>query len=141
MLIKDEETFAMIWKAVVERTMEVSSDEGLETEDCALSTILIWMVWPGIQVLGTAALIHLTSYNLPHAAPLSHIPSPAEPNMLLDGNCDASPPKHAVAVLSRSTKHNKFVIYELIIYFQAYILYRCFSGKNRWVSRERLFSF
>jgi len=41
MLIKDEETFAIISKAVVERTMEVSPDEGLETEDCALSTILI----------------------------------------------------------------------------------------------------
>jgi hypothetical protein len=40
---------------------------------------------------------------------LSHIPSPAEPNMLLDGNCDASPPKHAVAVLSHSIKHNNFI--------------------------------
>lgn len=106
MLINGEETFAMTWKAVMERTMEVSSVEGLETDDCALSTILIWTAWPGMQVLGTAALMHLTSYTLPHAAPLFHIPSPAEPNMLVDGNCDAPSPKHSVAVLSQFIYHN-----------------------------------
>lgn len=98
MLIKEAEALAMARKAVEERTTEVASEEGREREDWALSTILIWMVWPAMQVRGAAALMHLTSYSLPHAAPLSHIPSPADPNMLLDGNCDASPPKHAVAV-------------------------------------------
>jgi len=99
-LMNAAEALAIVSKAVVERTMVVSSVEGLETEVSARSTILIWMVWPGMQVRGTRALIHRTKYCLPHAAPLSHIPSPAAPNRLLDGNCSASLPKQAVAIWS-----------------------------------------
>ena len=55
------------------------------------------MILSGRQVPGTAALMHLTRYCLPHAAPLSHILSPAAAKMLLDGKCDGEFPKQAVA--------------------------------------------
>jgi hypothetical protein len=79
---------AMEPKAVEERTIVAPFDEGLDLDVCARSTILTWMIWSGRQVLGTAALMHLTRYCLPQAAPLSHIPSPAAANRLLDGKCD-----------------------------------------------------
>lgn len=87
----------MAANAVVESTMVASFLEGRDTEVSARSKTLIWIVFPGMQVFGTAALMHLTKYCLPQAAPLSHIPSPADPNKLLDGNCDASLPKQDVA--------------------------------------------
>lgn len=87
-LINGAEGSAMVPNAGVARTMVAPSDEGLDLDVCARSTILTWTIWSGRQVLGTAALIHLTKYCLPQAAPLSHIPSPAAANMLLDGNCD-----------------------------------------------------
>ncbi|KAI6680138.1 hypothetical protein NL676_034019 [Syzygium grande] len=71
--------------------------EGREDEDSARSTIRTWIVWLGMQVPETEALMHRTRYCLPHDAPLSHIPSPAAAKRLLDGNCDGSLPKHAVA--------------------------------------------
>ena len=104
--MKAAEGLAIVPKAVVERTMVVSSLEGLETEESARSTILIWMICPGMQVRGTRALMHRTKYCLPQAAPLSHIPSPAAPNRLLDGNWSASLPKHAVAVCIYIYDHN-----------------------------------
>uniref|UniRef100_A0A2P2J5E6 Uncharacterized protein n=1 Tax=Rhizophora mucronata TaxID=61149 RepID=A0A2P2J5E6_RHIMU len=95
------EMSASLLKAVVERTMVAPPPEGLDTEVCARSTILTWTVRPGlVQALGGAALMHLTTYCLLHAAPLSHNPSPAAANRFVVGNCDVSPPKQAVAVIA-----------------------------------------
>lgn len=85
----------MAANAVLERTIVVPFKEGVETNDCARSTILIWIVLL-MQVPDTAALMHLNLYCLPHEAPLSHIPSPAAANRFPDGNCDWSFPLHAV---------------------------------------------
>jgi len=98
MLMEATERLAIVRNAEVERTMVTASLDGLETEVSARSTILIWMVSSGTQVLGTAALMHRTRYCLPQAAPLSHIPSPADANKLVDGNCPSSFPKQAVGV-------------------------------------------
>lgn len=97
MLIDLALPLAMALKAVVERTMVAPSLDGRDTDVRALSTILTRMVWPGLQVLGTEALMHLTMYCLPQEAPLSHTPSPAAANKLLDGNCDGSFPLQDVA--------------------------------------------
>lgn len=85
-------------KAVVERTMVAPCLEGRDTDVAARSRIRTWIVWLGIHVPATEALMHRTKYCLPQAAPLSHIPSPAAPNRLLEGNCDGSLPWQAVAV-------------------------------------------
>lgn len=85
MLMREAEALAMAAKAVVERTTEARGEEGGERveDDKALSTILTRTVFPAMHVRGLpAALMHRTSYSLPHAAPLSHIPSPADPNIL-----------------------------------------------------------
>lgn len=82
----------MVPKAVSDKTIVVPSYDGWETEVSEKSTILTWMTSSGTQVPGSAALIHLTKYCLPQAAPLSHIPSPAAANRLLDGNCPGSYP-------------------------------------------------
>ncbi|KAI6680140.1 hypothetical protein NL676_034021 [Syzygium grande] len=68
--------FAIVPNAVVERTMVVPLLEGREDEDSARSTIRTWMVWLGMHVPETEALMHRTRYCLPQDAPLSHIPSP-----------------------------------------------------------------
>jgi len=101
------ERSAMVPNAVEERTMVVPSDEGLDLDVCAWSTILTWTVWYGRQVPGKAPLMHFTSYCLPQAEPLSHILSPAAANMLLNGNCDGEFPSQAVAA-SQST-HKKML--------------------------------
>lgn len=41
MLMREAEELAIARKAVVDRTMEVASEEGREREEIALSTILI----------------------------------------------------------------------------------------------------
>lgn len=51
---------AILRKAVVDRTIVARSLVGRETELYALSTILTWIVWPGLQVPWTAALMHLS---------------------------------------------------------------------------------
>lgn len=99
MLTDAAEGFAMAPKAVLERIMVAPLAEGLDTDVSARSTILIWMVWLGLQVPGEAALMHLTKYCRPQEAPLSHIPSPAAANKLFVGNWEASFPKQAVAAL------------------------------------------
>lgn len=52
MLMADVEGLDIIPNAVLERTMVAPFREGLETELSARSTILIWIVWLGMQVLG-----------------------------------------------------------------------------------------
>ncbi|GLU10254.1 hypothetical protein SLE2022_270730 [Rubroshorea leprosula] len=74
MLTEAAEASAINPYAVEDRTMETPSLEGLDTKVSARSTILICIVCPGLQNLGTAALMHLTKYCLPQAAPLSHTP-------------------------------------------------------------------
>lgn len=92
MFMEGAEEFAMIASAVSVKTMVVPPNEGWEAKVGAKSTILIWIVRSGTQVYGVVALMHFTKYCLPHAAPLSHIPSPAAANKLLDGNCVGSLP-------------------------------------------------
>lgn len=101
---------AMAANAVLERTIVVPFKEGVETNDCARSTILIWIVLL-MQVPDTAALMHLNLYCLPHEAPLSHIPSPAAANRFPDGNCDWSFPLHAVAALYARWRTRLLAIY------------------------------
>lgn len=84
--MEEAEGLAIVPKPVVESTIVVPAVKGLETDVPARSTILTCITSPWIQVFGTAALMHLTKYCLPQAAPLSHIPSPAAANKLLDGN-------------------------------------------------------
>ena len=92
MLIKLADVLAIVLNAFSDKTKVVPLTDGVDTAEAAWSTILTRMLCSGKQVLGLTALTHLTTYCLPHAAPLSHIPSPAAANRLLDGNCVASPP-------------------------------------------------
>lgn len=98
MFTSDADPWTIALYAVVDNVMVVSATAAFATVETARSTIVILIVWSRTHEFGTAELKHLTRYCLPQAAPFSHIPSPAAPNMLFVGNIEKSFPKQAVAV-------------------------------------------